>query len=82
MRRSSWRPDDSIGFLRLAQERRVYGKIPWKGLVHDGAHKPIVSNEVLQQVQEFLASHERAKERQRTHVLHVREQLQRQAEVR
>lgn len=44
------------------------GKVPWKGLVHDGAHKPIVSNEVFQQVQEFLASHERAKERQRTHV--------------
>lgn len=64
-----------VGRAKMATvlKARVYiGWVAYDGIEYKGIHEPIVSRELFEKVQEVIATHNRAGERQRRHTHHLR----------
>jgi site-specific DNA recombinase len=52
---------------RMLSNRYYIGKVIFKGVEYEGRHQPLVPESLFERVQEVLAAHDRAGERQRVH---------------
>lgn len=52
---------------RMLRNRYYVGKVTWRGVEYDGAHPTFIDPHVFQRVQEILAAHNVAGEKQRVH---------------
>ena len=59
--------------LALMLKNRAYlGKVVWSSVEYEGAHEPLISQELFDRVQEIFRLHDRAGERRRTHSHYLR----------
>jgi site-specific DNA recombinase len=52
---------------RMLRNPYYIGTVTWQGVQYDGAHQPLIAQDVFEQVQEVLAAHSIAGEKQRVH---------------
>jgi site-specific DNA recombinase len=52
---------------RMLRNPYYIGTVTWQGVQYEGTHKPLISHELFEQVQEVLTAHNIAGEKQRVH---------------
>jgi site-specific DNA recombinase len=65
-------PLSTSSVARMLSNRYYIGKVIFKGVEYEGRHQPLIPESLFERVQEVLAAHDRAGERNRVHLHYLK----------